>query len=77
MSLILNIATMNIQPVFVFLIIILGIWSLVWKGIALWKSAINKNLAWFIVLLVLNTLGILPLLYIFIFSKTSKKKRKK
>jgi hypothetical protein len=49
--------------------IALIVWSIIWKGIALWKSARKKNLAWFVVLLIVNTLGILEILYIFVFSK--------
>ncbi|HNQ13805.1 MAG TPA: DUF5652 family protein [Candidatus Woesebacteria bacterium] len=41
------------------------IWSLIWKGIALWQSARKKHLVWFIILLVVNTMGILEILYIF------------
>lgn len=44
-------------------------WSSVWKGIALWRAGRNSNLVWFIVLLVVNTLGILEIVYIFGFSK--------
>jgi len=50
------------------------IWSFAWKGIALWKSAGNKSKVWFVVLLILNTLGILEILYIFWFSNLGKKK---
>ncbi len=45
------------------------VWSLVWKGIALWKAANKKDKWWFIALLVINTLGILEIAYIFYFSK--------
>jgi len=53
---------------------IVSLWSLVWKGIALWKSARKKSIVWFIVLLAVNTIGILEILYIFIFSKIGEKK---
>jgi len=49
------------------------IWSTIWKGVALWKAAKNSSTAWFIVLLIINTLGILEILYIFVFSKCCKK----
>lgn len=62
-------------PIWAFLIIIL--WSLIWKLIALWRSARNKQLVWFIVLAIVNTVGILPILYIFVFSKMGGKKKKK
>ena len=45
------------------------IWELIWKGIALWKAARNNDNIWFIFILVLNTLGILPIIYIAFFSK--------
>ncbi|OGN12489.1 MAG: hypothetical protein A3C71_01820 [Candidatus Yanofskybacteria bacterium RIFCSPHIGHO2_02_FULL_43_15c] len=48
---------------------ILIAWSLVWKGLALWKSArLGKNV-WFVVLLLVNTFGILEILYLYVFSK--------
>ena len=44
------------------------IWSVVWKGIAMWKSARQGNKHWFIALLVLNTFGIVDILYIYFFA---------
>lgn len=52
--------------VILFLIIL---WEAVWKMIALWKSARNNHLIWFILVAVINSAGILPILYIFLFSK--------
>jgi hypothetical protein len=52
------------------ILIILAIaWTLPWKGVALWKAAKNEHKGWFVALLLLNTLAILEILYIFIFSK--------
>ena len=51
------------------LLVILILWSLAWKGIALWKAAQSNAKGWFIVLLIVNTVGILEILYIFVFSK--------
>jgi len=45
------------------------LWSLPWKGVALWKAGRHGQKAWFVVLFLVNTLGILDILYIFIFSK--------
>jgi hypothetical protein len=50
-------------------ILVLVIWSLIWKGIALWKAARNSDKAWYIVLLLVNTAGILEIIYIYGFSK--------
>jgi divalent metal cation (Fe/Co/Zn/Cd) transporter len=58
---------------FIFLLIVAIIWSLIWKGIALWKSARNNDKTWYVVMLIVNTLGILEILYIYAFRK--KKKR--
>lgn len=57
------------------LIFILGVWSLIWKGLALWRSAQKKEKVWFIVLLILNTLGLLEILYLFVFSKKEPSKK--
>lgn len=48
---------------------LLIIWSMIWKGIALWKAGQNNHLGWFVVMFIINTAGILEILYIFIFSK--------
>lgn len=48
------------------------IWTLPWKGVALWKASKNSQKYWFIALLVLNTLAILEIIYIFFFSKKKK-----
>ncbi len=50
-------------------ILVLMVWEAIWKGIALWKSGRNNQLAWFIAILVLNTAGILPIIYIAFFQK--------
>jgi len=59
---------------YMWVLIILVIWSTPWKGAALWRSARNGHMGWFIVLLVVNTLAILDILYIFIFSKLGTQK---
>lgn len=51
-------------------------WSLFWKGWALWKAARAESKIWFIVLLLVNTVGILDILYIFVFSKGKKAVKK-
>lgn len=56
---------------FIPVIIVLAIWDGVWKLIAMWKSARHGQLAWFICLAIFNTIGILPILYILFFQKTT------
>ena len=45
-------------------------WSVIWKGIALWYSARNRQIAWYIALLIVNTVGILEIVYIIFFKKS-------
>jgi methionyl-tRNA synthetase len=54
------------------LIITILAWSFLWKLLALWKSARKNQIVWFIVLALVNTVGILEILYIYIFSETKK-----
>lgn len=49
--------------------LLVALWVTPWKGVALWRAAGNKQLVWFICLLILNTLAILEIIYIFGFSK--------
>lgn len=55
-----------------FTVIVFIIWTLYWKGMALWKSARKTDKYWFIAMLLINTLGILEILYIYVFSKEKK-----
>jgi len=67
--------TLSALPLWiVFLIVIILIWSFIWKGLALWKAARKNSIVWFVVLLLVNTLGILEILYIFVFSEMKSKK---
>ena len=56
------------------LLILLALWTIPWKGVALWRAARNSDKWWFIVLLVVNTLAILEILYIFFFSEKKAEK---
>ncbi len=61
-----------LQNLPVWALYVLLIWELCWKGFALWKAARNNHNYWFIAILILNTLGLLPIVYIFFFSKKPK-----
>ncbi len=56
---------------FVFLVI--ALWSLAWKALALWNAAKNHQRIWFIVLLLVNTVGILEIVYLAWFAKDASK----
>lgn len=51
------------------IILLIIFWSLPWKGVALWKAARNGSRGWFLILFLFNTLAVLEILYIFIFSR--------
>lgn len=50
-------------------VLIAAFWEIGWKGWALWRSAKQNDKPWFVVLLLINTVGILPIAYLFVFSK--------
>jgi hypothetical protein len=45
------------------------VWTMFWKILALWRSAKGDQRYWFIAILVLNTLGVLEIIYLFRFAK--------
>ena len=76
----------QIDSLIITAVIILGLWELIWKGLALWHSAKNNHKNWYTAILILNTMGILPIIYLKFFknkkqtpnnSKKNKKKTKK
>jgi hypothetical protein len=42
------------------------------KGFALWRAARNNSSGWFVALLLVNTLGILELLYLAVWGRNKK-----
>lgn len=61
----------------IWMLAIILIWTIAWKMIALWKSARNNSPVWFVLLALFNTVGILEILYIFVFSKMKFPKARK
>ena len=51
------------------LIGVVAIWVLFWKGCSLWIAAKSGQKWWFLILLIVNTLGILEIIYIFFVAK--------
>ena len=56
-------------------LVLAAAWTIVIKGYALWHAARNGQKWWFIALLVINTLGILEVIYLVWFRPTSSHKR--
>jgi len=45
------------------------LWTLIWKGFALWRAALLRQKYWFIAMLFINTLGILEIIYLFLIAR--------
>lgn len=56
-------------PVLGLALVVLVLWSVFWKGLALWHSAQRRDVGWFVVMLVVNTAGILEIIYLFAIAK--------
>ena len=69
------ISTLAILLTSLYVIIPLMIWSTIWKGRALWEAGTRKEKKWFICIFVVNTLGILEIIYLFT-RKDKKAKRR-
>lgn len=61
--------TSILQGINPWILLALVVWTIPWKGVALWKAAQLSHKKWFIVLLVMNTLAILDIIYIFFVAK--------
>jgi len=66
---IINMNLNNLQSIPPALLYFFYIWSLLWKGLALWRAAKYSQRNWFIVTLIINTLGLLDIIYLFGFAK--------
>jgi uncharacterized membrane protein len=49
---------------FLVVVSLLVVWDITWKMIAMWKSAKNNQMGWFICIGIFNTIGILPIIYL-------------
>jgi len=58
------------------LLLLILAWSMFWKGLALWRAAKDNQRNWFIALLIINTVGILEIIYLLQFAKDKKFLRK-
>ncbi len=64
---------------FIPLIVIITLWDFFWKAWGLWISAQRKEKIWFALILIINSAGILPIIYLWLRlwrKKTSDKKRR-
>lgn len=60
--------------------VVLGVliaWGVVWKGFALYRAGKQSQPGWFVALFLINTLGILEILYLAFFSKRRRHLRRR
>jgi len=69
------VALFSSEPSRTIIILLAALWTLPWKGYALWLAARRTEKWWFIALLVLNTLAILEIIYIFFIARRSSEKQ--
>lgn len=50
-------------------------WSLTWKGLALYKAARLEQKIWFVIILIVNTVGLLEIAYFFLLHKIDLQKK--
>ncbi|USN96118.1 MAG: hypothetical protein H6797_03505 [Candidatus Nomurabacteria bacterium] len=61
-----------------FAILVVVIWDLTWKGLALWRAAsVRHEVGWFIVILATNTFGFVPIVYLLATNKSKRLGAKK
>lgn len=56
-------------------LLILGLWELVWRGIGVYNAAKKKKVIWAVVMAILNTIGILPIVYLIFFANRKAPKK--
>ncbi len=54
----------NMQILTIVIFVLMLMWSLFWKGYASWTAARAGHGWWFVVLLLVNTMGILDIIYL-------------
>ena len=59
----------NINIVKLLIIILIALWTIGWKMYAVWLAAKHNHKKWFVAMLILNTVGILEIIYVFYVAK--------
>jgi len=55
----------------------LVVWGFVWKGFALYRAGKQSQPGWFVAIFLINTLGLLEILYLAFFSKRRRHHRRR
>ena len=57
-------------------LLVLSLWTGVWKYLALWRAGTNHDKKWFIAFCIINTLGLLEIIYLYFLPSGQPKKHK-
>lgn len=63
----------NLSTPWLIVLVVLVIWELVWKDVALWRASQHDRLAWFIAIFIINSAGLLPIIYLLLHRKDTYK----
>jgi hypothetical protein len=66
----------DISSTWVSVFVLVAMWDLAWKGVALWRAAHNNHLGWYVALLIINSAGLLPIIYLLTHRSTDQPDRK-
>ncbi|MBM3255989.1 MAG: hypothetical protein FJZ04_00765 [Candidatus Moranbacteria bacterium] len=57
---------------FIIILTLLVVWTVPWKALALWKSARNGQKIWFLIFMIINTVGLLEIFYLLVLPRFKK-----
>ncbi|MEK7594321.1 MAG: DUF5652 family protein [Patescibacteria group bacterium] len=55
------------------LITLIVVWDFVWKALGLWRASQRNEKGWFVAILVINSVGIFPIIYLMVTTPKSTK----
>jgi hypothetical protein len=64
-------------PGFLIIVTFIAIWELVWKVIGAVAAGKNKDWVWMVFIIVFNTAGILPIIYLIVKNGYRKRRRRR
>lgn len=64
--------TYTVTATQIIILVMAAVWELIWKGLALWRAAHHSQRYWFVALLVINSVGILPIVYMMLVKPDNK-----
>lgn len=59
-----NLSNYTLTASEVVLLLVVIAWDIAWRGVGLWRASRHNHLSWFVVILLINSVGILPIIYI-------------